>query len=301
MSASLQGAMQPGVFRFKLGGMEVATILDSKSVREGLHPLYGANASADEVHALARANNIDTSRLEHPNIPTLVNTGKELVLFDAGNGALPREYEQLKARMPAGNLIARLAELGHKPEDIDVVVLTHGHPDHIGGLMEGGKPVFPNARYVFGAAEYDFWQKNEGVREARKFNRELFVKICTPLAERATFIKPGDTVTAGITAVDAFGHAPGLLAFHVESEGKRVMITADTFTHYVMGPQRPEWQFEMDDDKDKAVATRKRILDMLATERIFAIGFHMPFPALGWIDRTQSGQRWVAHGYQMNV
>jgi hypothetical protein len=57
----------------------------------------------------------------------------------------------------------------------------------------------------------------------------------------------------------------------------------------------------MDDDKDKAVATRKRILDMLATERIFAIGFHMPFPALGWIDRTQSGQRWVAHGYQMNV
>lgn len=301
MSASLQGALQPGVYRFKLGGMEVATVLDSKSIRDGVHPLYGANASADAVHALARANNIDPQRLEHPNIPTLVNTGKELVLFDTGNGALPREYEQLKARMPPGNLIARLAELGHRPEDIDVVVLTHGHPDHIGGLTEGGKPVFPNARYVFGAAEYDFWQKNEGVREARKFNRELFVKICTPLAERATFIKPGDQVVSGITAVDAFGHAPGLMAFHVESEGKRLMITADTFTQYVMGVQRPEWYFDMDDDKDKAVATRKRILEMLASERLFAVGFHMPFPALGWIDRAEGSYRWVPHSYQMNL
>jgi len=301
MSASLQGVLQPGVYRFKLGGMEVATILDSKSIREGIHPLYGANASADEVHALARANNIDPQRLEHPNIPTLINTGKELVLFDTGNGALPREYEQLKARMPAGNLIARLAELGHKPEDIDVIVTTHGHPDHIGGLTEGGKPVFPKARYVFGAAEYDFWQKGENVREARKFNRELFVKVCTPLAERATFIKPGDTVVSGITAVDAFGHSPGLMAFHIESEGKRLMITADTFTHYVMGVQRPDWYFDMDDDKDKAVATRKRMLDMLATERLFAASFHMPFPAVGWIERTQGGYRWVAHSYQMNL
>lgn len=301
MSASLQGALQPGVYRFKLGGMEVATILDSKSVRDGVHPLYGGNASADAVHALARDNNIDPQRLEHPNIPTLVNTGKELVLFDTGNGALPREYEQLKTRMPAGNLIARLAELGHKPEDIDIVVLTHGHPDHIGGLTEAGKPVFPKARYVFGATEYDFWQKNEGVREARKFNRELFVKICTPLAERATFIKPGDSVVSGITAVDAFGHAPGLMAFHVESEGKRLMITADTFTHYVMGVQRPEWYFDMDDDKEKAVVTRKRILETLASERLFAVGFHMPFPALGWIDRAQGGYRWVPHSYQMNL
>ena len=107
MPASLQGELQPTIYRFKLGGFEAATILDSKGIREGLHPLYGANATADEVHAQARLNNIDPNRLEHPNIPTLVNTGKELVLFDVGNGALPREYEQLKARMPAGNLVAR--------------------------------------------------------------------------------------------------------------------------------------------------------------------------------------------------
>lgn len=301
MPAPLQGPLQPGVYRFKLGGFEIATTLDSKSIRDGFHPLYGANASAEEVQALARANNIDPQRLEHPNVPTLVNTGRELVLFDTGNGALPREYEQLRARMPAGQLIARLAELGHKPEHIDVVVLTHGHPDHIGGLTEAGRPVFPNARYVFGATEYDFWQRNEGVREARKFNRELFVKVATPLADRATFIKPGDEVASGITAVDAFGHSPGLMAFHIESDGKRFMITADTFTHFVAGVQRPDWFFDMDDDKDKAVATRKRILDMLATERMLVAGFHMPFPSLGWIERAQGSYRWVAHSYQLSL
>lgn len=301
MPAALQGELQPTFYRFKLGGFEAATVLDAKAVRDGVHPMYGANASADEVQALARANNIDPQRLEHPNIPTLVNTGKELVLFDTGNGALPREYAQLANRLPPGQTAARLAQVGYKPEDIDVVVLTHGHPDHIGGLVEGGKPVFPNARYVFGAAEYDFWQKNVGVREARKFNRELYVTICTPLAERATFIKPGDTVVPGITAVDVAGHSPGLMAFHVESGGKRLMITADTFTHFVMAIQRPEWHFEMDDDKDKAVATRLRMLDMLSNERVLVASFHCPFPGLGYIEKVGGGFRWTPHSYQMNL
>jgi len=299
--ATLQGELQPTIYRFKLGEFEVATVLDAKAIREGLHPHYGANASADEVMALARANNIDTQRFEHPNIPTLVNTGKQLVLFDTGNGALPREYEQLSKRLPPGQTAARLAAAGYRPEDIDVVVVTHGHPDHIGGLVEGGKPVFPNARYVFGAAEFDFWKRGENVREARKFNRELFMTICVPLADRSTFMKPGDEVAPGITAVDAAGHSPGLLAFHIESNGKRFMITADTCTQYVMAVQRPEWHFEMDDDKDMAVATRKRILDMLATDRLFVASFHMPFPGIGYVEKGQAGYRWVPHSYQLNL
>jgi glyoxylase-like metal-dependent hydrolase (beta-lactamase superfamily II) len=301
MPAPLKGPLQPTVFRFKLGGFEVSTLLDAKSQREGFAARYAVNATPEDVAALAIANNHDTNRFEHSGSPTLVNTGKELVLFDTGNGPLPFEHERLSKTMQPGNTVARLAELGHKPEDVDVVVLTHGHPDHIGGLAKGGKPVFPNARYVFGTAEYDYWQKGENIREARKFNRELFVQICTPLAERATFIKPGDTVASGITSLDISGHSAGMLGFNIESEGRRVMITADTFNHYITGIQRPDWFFDMDDDKEAGAATRRRMLDMLATERVLFASYHMPFPTLGWIDRTSKGYAWVAHAYQLNV
>src|ERR1051325_5550927 len=229
----MQDEMQPAVYRFKLGDFEITNIMDSKVVREGLPPSFGGERPAEEMQALARANRIDPLRYEHPFIPTLVNTGRELVLFDTGNGALRREREQLRARMPDGRLVERLGQAGYKPGDVDVVVITHGHPDHIGGLTEGGKPVFANARYVFGAAEFDFWKRGENVREARKFNRELFIQIAAPLADRSTFIKPGDQVASGITAVDAAGHSPGLLAFYTERNGKRLLISADALTQHV--------------------------------------------------------------------
>ena len=301
MPAAMQGEFQPAIYRFKLGGFEVATIMDSYVIRSGLTPSFGGDAHAAEVKALAAANRIDADRYFHPFTPMLVNTGKELVLFDTGNGSLSAEYEQMKGRLPPGQLVKRMAQIGYKPEDVDVVVITHGHPDHIGGLSKGGQPVFPNARYVFGAAEYDFWQKGENVREARKFNRELYVKIVVPLANRAAMIKPGDTVVPGITAVDAFGHSPGLLAFMIESEGKRLLNWADTCNHYVIAVQRPDLHLDVDDDKDKAVATRKRILDMAATDKLFVAGFHMPLPGLGWVEKTGSGYRWVQHSYQMNL
>ncbi len=301
MPASMQGEMLPAIYRFKLGGFEVATIMDSHVIRPGLTPSFGGEVHADEVKALAAANRIEADRYFHPFTPILVNTGNDLVLFDTGNGSLSAEYEQMKGRLPPGQLVARMAQAGYKPDDVDVVVITHGHPDHIGGLMKGGQPVFPNARYVFGAAEFDFWNKGENVREARKFNRELYVKIVVPLANRATMIKPGDEVVPGITAVDAAGHSPGLLAFMIESEGKKLLNWADTCNHYVVAIQRPDLHLDVDDDKEKAVATRKRILEMVATDRLFVAGFHMPFPGLGWVEKTSGGYRWVPHSYQFNL
>jgi glyoxylase-like metal-dependent hydrolase (beta-lactamase superfamily II) len=298
----MQGELQPALYRFKLGGFEVMPIMDSKVIRSGLSPSFGGEAQAAEVKALAKANRLDPDKYQHPFTPILVNTGKELVLFDTGNGALSAEHEQLKGRLPPGQLVARMAEAGYKPEDVDVVVITHGHPDHIGGLTKGGQPVFPKARYVFGAADFDFWNKGENVREARKFNRELYVKIVVPLANRATMIKPGDEVVPGIRAVDAFGHSPGLLAFTIESEGKRMINWADTCNHYAIAIQRPDIHLDVDDDKDKAAATRKRILDMAAKEELLVAGYHMPYPGLGYVERGKDGVcRWVPHSYQMNV
>ena len=301
MPAAMQGEFQPAIYRFKLGGFEVATIMDSSVIRPGLTPSFGGDAHAAEVKALAAANRIDADRYFHPFTPMVVNTGKELVVFDTGNGSLSAEHEQMKGRLPAGQLVNRMAQIGYKPEDVDVVVITHGHPDHIGGLTKGGQPVFPNARYVFGAAEFDFWNKGENVREARKFNRELYVKIVVPLANKATMIKPGDSVVPGITAVDAFGHSPGLLGFMIESDGKRLLNWADTCNHYVVSVQRPDIHLDVDDDKEQAAATRKRILDMAATDRLFVAGYHMPLPGLGWVEKTGNGYRWVQHSYQMNL
>jgi glyoxylase-like metal-dependent hydrolase (beta-lactamase superfamily II) len=299
--ASMQGEMQPTVYRFKFGGFEIANIMDSKVVRDGLHPSFGGNQRADAAPELARANHIETNRFEHPFIPTIVNTGRQLVLFDTGNGALRREHEQLRSRLPDGHLVPRLTQAGYKAEDIDVVVITHGHPDHIGGLTEGGKPIFPKARYVFGTTEFDFWTRGENVREARKFNRELFMRICQPLADRSTFIKPGEEVVPGIRSVDAAGHSIGMMAYHIESEGKRLLVWADTCIHYVMAIQRPEWHTDVDDDKDMAVATRKRILDMVVTDELFVAGFHMPFPGVGYVENRSAGYRWVPVSYQLNL
>jgi glyoxylase-like metal-dependent hydrolase (beta-lactamase superfamily II) len=299
--APMHGEMQPTIYRFKLGGFEVATIMDSKAMRSGLTPAFGGEAGAAEIKALAAANRIDADRYEHPFTPILVNTGKELVLFDTGNGSLRDEHEQLKGRLPAGNLVARMGEAGYRPEDVDVVVLTHGHPDHIGGLTKAGEPVFANARYVIGAAEFDFWNKGENVRDARKFNRVLYMKIVAPLANRATFIKPGDEVVPGIRAIDAFGHSPGLMAFSIESEGRGMINWADTCNHYVVAIQRPDLHLDVDDDKDKAAATRKRILDRVASDGTLVAGFHMPFPGLGYVERAGASYRWLPQSYQVNL
>ena len=301
MPAPMHGELQPNVYRFKFGDFEIANILDGKVVRDGLHPSFGPEQSAAAAQQLCRANAIEADRYVHPFIPTLINTGRELILFDTGNGALSRDYPQLRARLSEGRLVEGLAQAGYKPTDVDTVVVTHGHPDHIGGLMEGGKPVFPNARYVFGAAEFDFWKRGENVREARKFNLQLFQKLALPLADRSRFVKPGDDVAPGIRAVDVAGHSPGMLAYHVESEGKRLLIWADSCVHYVMAIQRPDWHLDVDDDKDKAVATRQRILAMAANERLFVTGYHMPFPGIGMVDKTTDSYRWVPVSYQLNL
>jgi glyoxylase-like metal-dependent hydrolase (beta-lactamase superfamily II) len=283
-----------------MGGFEVTTLRDSRIVRSGLSPAHGGGAMAEEVRRLAGVNRIDPDRYEHPFIPTMVHTGTQLVLFDTGNGTLATEREQLRGRVPDGHLIERMGQAGYRAEDVDIVVITRGHPDHIGGLMRNGRPAFSRARYVFGAAEFDFWRRGE-VREFRKFNRELFMQLAAPLADRASFVKPGDEIVPGIRAVDASGHSPGMMAYLIESEGKRLLIWADTCIHYAISLARPDLEVDVDDDKEKAAATRKRILDMSVAEELFVTGYHMPFPGIGFVERAATGYRWVPHSYQLNL
>lgn len=294
MTADMLGVLRPSVYRFKLGGFEVTTIMDGFIQRDGPYPIFGNDQPVESVKDYARANGLDPENFEHSFTTTLVNTGKELILFDAGFGAMMRGKG-------AGNLRERLTSAGYTPDDIDIVAITHGHPDHIAGLMEDGAPAYPNARYVIGQKEYDWWIANENIPEQRKDNQGLFVKIVEPLAPQSTFLQPGDDVVAGVRAVEAFGHSMGHMAYMIESGGMSLIIWGDITNHYVMSLQKPEWRVAFDDDPEQAIATRKRILDMVSTDNLWTVGFHMPFPSIGKVEKTSESYRWVPASYQLNL
>jgi len=262
---------------FTVGNFRVASLLAGTRTVEEPQGTFGMNVSAEEFAAVSRANFIPTDKTQFFFTPTVVNTGTEIVLFDTG--------------LNADGINAALAAAGYAADDITVVVLTHMHGDHIGGLMRDGAPTFANARYVTGQVEYDHWAAagNDG------FNANV-----APLAEKMTFLSDGQEAVPGITAVAAFGHTPGHMAYHVESGSDRLMLIVDTANHYVWSLAYPEWEVRFDADKAAAAASRKNILGMVAADRIPMIGYHMPFPALGYVDtRGEGGFAYVPATYQM--
>jgi len=264
--------------RFKLGGFEVTTLLAGTRAGDKPQETFGTNAAAEDFAALSAANFIPADMTQNFFTPTVVNTGAELVLFDTG--------------LSAEGTLAALTAAGMTADMVDVVVLTHMHGDHIGGLMgaDGTTPTFANARYVTGAVEHNNWSTaaNEG-----------FDKNVKPLNDKITFLDDGGSPVSGITAMAAPGHTPGHMIYMVDSNGQRLAITADTANHYVWSLQRPDWEVRFDADKAAAAATRKAAFGMIAADRIPFIGYHMPFPGLGFVEAAGEGFRYVPASYQM--
>jgi glyoxylase-like metal-dependent hydrolase (beta-lactamase superfamily II) len=276
--ADLQGAGFAPFHRFKLGAFEVTTLLAGTMAGDKPQETFGLNASPDDFAALSAANFIPADRTQNFFTPTIVNTGAELVLFDTG--------------LAADGTLAALTAAGFAPDQVDVVVLTHMHGDHIGGLMgaDGATPTFTNARYMTGAVEHNYWAgaANEG-----------FDKNVKPLNDKITFLDDGGSVASGITGMNAFGHSPGHMVYQIESDGQRLMITADTANHYVWSLQKPDWEVRFDADKPAAAAFRKQVFGQLATDKIPFIGYHMPFPGLGFVEPIGDGFRYVPASYQL--
>ncbi len=267
--------------QFKLGDMVVTTLLDGQVARDGVKEIFGGGATEEEFAQLSAENFISATQAQFYFTPVLVQTGGQTVLFDTGLGR--------------GGVIAALTEVGVTPDQIDLVVLTHMHPDHIGGLMGPDGPAFPNAAYVTAAAEYDFWsQMAPGNRVG-----DLVAKNVVPLAEKMTFVGDGAQVAPGITAMASFGHTPGHLTHMLESNGQALVLTADLANHYVWSFARPDWEVRFDMDKAAAAAARRQVMGMLAADRVPMIGYHMPFPAAGFVEPRGDGFRFVPVSYQM--
>lgn len=282
----------PGFHRLQFGDFEITTLSDGRRAGEAPEKTYAVDQEPKVVAALLEENLLPADRFVNSFTPVLINTGKELVLCDTGMGADARGAGQ-------GRLTKALEASGYKADDISLVVLSHFHPDHIGGLMEDGKPSFANARYAAGQKEFDFWTDPARLDSPAKAVAEMVAKNVKPLAEKMTFLDDDSEVVSGIRSVAAYGHTPGHLAFRVENGGKSLMLISDTANHFVITLQRPEWHVSFDMDKEAAAQTRKRMFDMIATDRLPFIGYHMPFPALAYLKPEGEGYRYIAETYQL--
>jgi glyoxylase-like metal-dependent hydrolase (beta-lactamase superfamily II) len=271
-----QGAQVPKVNRVTLGEFEITALMAGTATREEPHKIFGLNASDEDFAAVSEAANIPTDKAQFFFTPTLVNTGAELILFDTG--------------LNPDGIVAAVEAAGYGSDEVTHVVITHMHGDHVGGLTGGDGPTFANARHVTGQVEYDHWSGAGG---------ETFTGKIQPLAERFEFIADGDSVASGVTAMMTPGHTPGHMSYMLESGGKQLVLIADLANHYVWSLAHPDWEVSFDTDKAQAAQSRRKLLDMLATDKTPFIGYHMPFPALGYVETRDQGFRYVPHSYQL--
>ncbi|MFK7874630.1 MAG: MBL fold metallo-hydrolase [Paracoccaceae bacterium] len=275
-AAPMMGASAPKFMRVKVGAFEVTNMLVGTRTVPGPQNIFGMNVDADTFGKVSDAANLSTEAAQFFFHPPIVNTGSELILFDTG--------------LSPDGTSAALNAAGYSADQVDKVVLTHMHGDHIGGLMKDGTPTFANASYITGRVEFDTWSKA---------GNENFDSKVKPLADKMSFVEDGASIAPGITAMGAFGHTPGHMTYLLDSNGTQMLLGADFANHYVWSLAHPKWEVKFDMDKSAAAATRTRILDMLSADKIAFSSYHMPFPAFGYVDTHGDGYHYVPHTYQL--
>lgn len=284
----------PEINQFKLGSFKITAIRDGSNVLEKPFETFGTNQDPETVKKLLTDNFLPGDKFVNSYSPAIIDTGSDVILVDTGFGAGARERGM-------GKLQDGLKAAGYSADDVTVVALTHMHGDHIGGMMENGAPAFKNARYVAGQAEYDFWTDKAREGTPAEGGHKAVLANVVPFAEKTTFIKEGDSVVSGITAMLAPGHTPGHMVFHAQSDNKQMVFTGDTANHYILSLLHPEWEVRFDMNKAEAAASRKKVFDLIATDKIAFLGYHMPFPAVGFVEKQGAGYRFVPKSYQFDI
>jgi glyoxylase-like metal-dependent hydrolase (beta-lactamase superfamily II) len=278
----------PGFYRMKVGDLEVTALFDGAAVFDQ-HWLNGTKATMDGV---VQALHEDAHMLDDGDMGFLVNTGKQLILVDAGSGTW-------YGGAALGRLAGGLRSAGYTPEEVDIVLVTHLHSDHIGGLTtQDGKSVFPNADVYVAKAESDFWLSPEIAAKAPK-DAQPFFQSAQAIA--APYIKAGkwrtfsgsEPIVDGVQLVPLPGHTPGHTGYEFSSKGQKLLFWGDTIHAQRVQLQHPEVTVVFDIDPTVARATRNQLLPKLAREDVLIAGPHMLFPGLGRLHKEGSGYSWA--------
>jgi glyoxylase-like metal-dependent hydrolase (beta-lactamase superfamily II) len=213
----------------------------------------------------------------------LLRAGGKNVLFDTGNGTM---------RQTPGRLWDLLAGLGVAPEAVDFVLLTHMHGDHIGGLMKGAERAFPKAKIMVAKPELEFWLGQAG-KDSGNANAAMVKTISGAYGDDIQLFVYGDTLLPGVTALNAEGHTPGHTVFQVDADGKTLLIIGDLLHSAPLQFALPDECAKFDMDVPKAIADRKRILDLAAEKNWPIAGMHLPFPGYGMVVKEGQGYKFV--------
>lgn len=296
--ARAQGAAGQQVaswYRYKVGDIEVTAVTDGIS-RFKFPDAFVSNVKREDVNKALEAAFMDKDMMAIPYTPIVVKNGSKFTVIDTGTG----EANFTNSKGSAGQFQRNLAASGIDAKDISTVIISHYHGDHINGLLKAdGSLAFPNAEILVPAAEHKYFMDDA---EMNKQTSERMVGVFKNLrrvfgnaevAKRVKTYDGGKEVVAGINAVSTPGHTPGHTSHVISLGGKSVFAQADVTNVPFLFARNPGWHLMFDQIPDMAEATRRKVYDMLAAERMTVQGFHYPFPAVAHVEKTATGYREV--------
>jgi glyoxylase-like metal-dependent hydrolase (beta-lactamase superfamily II) len=281
----------PGFYRFRLGDFTITVLGDGEAHFPA--EVFGVNVSAQEREEFYTRRLLSLERIRLPITPAVIDTGRRLILVDAGTGAGGDPHP------PTGWLPRSLAAAGIEPDAVDLVILTHAHPDHLGGLLDAasGALRFPNAEVVISDTEHTLWSPADVASRMPQWVQDFGIievnhRVFAALGERLRTVRMEGEIAPGIRSVGSPGHTPGHIALVVSSGGEDLLMVGDAIANSHTHFERPDWQLALDLDMAGAPRTRRRLLDWAATDRLILQGFHLPFPGVGHAVRDGSAYRW---------
>lgn len=221
---------------------------------------------------------------------TLWKTQNRTILFDVGSGPY---------FMPtAGKLLESLEAENIAQDEVTDVVFTHAHPDHLWGLLDDfDELICPNANYHMSSAEWDFWRADDALDKVSESRRSFVVGALNRFAaieDGINLFSFGQEILPGVESVDTSGHTPGHTSFVLHSPGGNVLLVGDALTNQTISFEHPDWPTAADQDQEKGIQTRVKLLDRLAQDKLALIGFHMSHPGVGYVEKSNAGFKFVA-------